>query len=118
MKKTIEVTRLAFPAPLAAALLFAGCASLEETQPHGEALGPVFETAEQIRAMLPCKARVVERGPCYAYLQTAGGKGLYLGSPASEADVEGFLAVLKTGQQYELPEAFLDYERNPRRTQP
>ncbi len=118
MKKTLELPKLAFVCPLMATMLLIGCASQNDTQQLGKALGPVYETAEQIKAMPPCKAKVVERGPCYVYLTATDGKGFYLGSPGSKADVERFLAVLKYGQQYRFPDAFLEYERNRRRTEP
>ena len=41
--------------------------------------------------MPPCKAVVVQRAPCFVYLRTPDGKGFYIGSPGSKADVGRFL---------------------------
>lgn len=106
MKQTL--TRLVFPITLAAALLCTGCAAQKDTRQLGKALGPVYETAEQIKAMPRCKARVVERGPCYVHLETADGKGFYLGSPGSNGDVIRFVAVLNEGQYCEFPHALVE----------
>ncbi len=118
MKKTDELTRLAFLGSLAAAMLLGGCATQQDTPQVGTAPPSVYETAEQIKAMPPCKVTVLERGPCYVFLKAMDGKGFYLGSPASKAEVERFLAVLKDGQQYDFPDTFVEYQERQRRTEP
>jgi hypothetical protein len=77
----------------------------------GATPGPVYDTAEAIRAMPRCKGVVVERRPCYVYLKTAGGNEFYIGSPGSKADVGRFLDELKDGRSYKFPGAFLKYEK-------
>jgi len=118
MKKTLELTSLAFLGTLAAAMLLTGCATLKDTQQPGKAPGPIYETAEQIKAMPPCKAQVVQRAPCFVCLKTTDGKGFHLGSPGSKADVGRFLGVLKDGQRYDFPDAFLEYQKNQPGTEP
>jgi hypothetical protein len=115
MKNSPNVTRMTFLNAFVAVMLLAGCAAQQHTPRHGTAPCPDYETAEQIRGMPPCQARVVQRSPCSVYLQTADGKGLYLGSPGSKADVNHFLTVLKVGQNYDLPDASL---KNQRPTEP
>jgi len=99
-------------------MLLVGCAAKKNTQQHGRTPGPVYETAEQIKAMPPCHAKVVQRAPCFVYLKTAEGEGFYLGSPGSKADVGRFLGVLEDGQSYDFPEAFLRYYMNQQGTEP
>src|ERR1700704_6198815 len=53
MNKIFNLVRMAFPGSFAAALLLAGCATPKDTEEHRTA--PVYDTAEQIKAMLPCK---------------------------------------------------------------
>ena len=118
MKKTLELTRLAFLSTLAAAMLLTGCAAQKDTRQLGKAPGPVYESAEQIKAMPPCKAKVVERGPCYVSLKATDGRRFCLGSPGSKADVGRFLGVLKDGQRYDFPDAFLEYQKNQPGTEP
>jgi hypothetical protein len=118
MKKTLHLTGLAFLGTLAAAMLLTGCAAEKATQEHGKAPGPVYETAEEIKAMPPCEAKIVRRSPCSVCLRTAGGKGFYLGSPGSKADVGRFLAALKDGQTYDFPDVFLKYQGNQKGTEP
>ena len=110
MKKIFNLVRMAFPGSFAAALLLTGCVAPKGAEQHRTA--PVYDTTEQIKAMLPCKAKVIERAPCCVYLKTADGNGFYLGSPRSEADVGRFLNVLKDGQNYSFPDAFLKYQKN------
>ncbi len=59
MKRTLELPKLAVVCLLMASMLLIGCASQKETQQLRKALGPVYETAEQIKAMPPCKAKIV-----------------------------------------------------------
>ena len=110
MNKIFNLVRMGFPGSVAAALLLAGCATPKHTEQHRTA--PVYDTAEQIKTMPACKARVIERAPCYVYLKTVDGKEFYLGSPGRETDVARFLGVLKDGQSYNFPDAFLKYQRN------
>jgi hypothetical protein len=112
MKKTLEAIWPVVPGALVAVLLFIGCAARREAPQLGEGISPVYESAEQIRAMPPCKAKVVERGPCYVYLEATNGKRFYLGSPGSDANVFRFLEGLKDGQGYKFPEVFLEHQRN------
>jgi hypothetical protein len=85
------------------------------------ARGPVYDTPEKILAMTRCQATVVQRGPCFVYLKTADGKGFYIGSPGSTAEVGHFFVVLKDGHTYAFPEAFVEYQklrRQPGRRHP
>ena len=100
---------------LAAAMLLTGCAAHKDSHQLGKAPGPVYGTAEQIQAMPACKAVVVERGPCYVHLGTAGGSGFFIGSPAAGADVVQFLEVLTDGRTYKFPETFQKYQEQRRR---
>jgi hypothetical protein len=97
---------------LAANLLFVSCAAHNHNPPLASPPGPIYETAEQIKAMPFCRAKVVDRGPCFVSLRTAGGKGFYLGSPNSNPDVTLFLETLKDGKTYVLPDAFLQYQKH------
>jgi hypothetical protein len=116
MKRIFNLVGMAFPGTFAAALLLTGCVAPKDAEHHQTA--PVYDTAEQIRAMLPCKARVIERAPCYVYLKTTDGHGIYLGSPGSEAVVGRFLGVLKEGQSYNFPDAFLKYQKTQQGNEP
>jgi hypothetical protein len=95
-------------------LFLMGCAGQKPAHPLGNTTGPVYETAEQIQSMPPCKAVVVEKGPCYVYLRAANGEGFYLGSPGSNAEVAQFLEGLKEGRTYRFPETFLQYQKQRR----
>jgi len=70
-----------------------------------------FETAAQIKAMPPCKARVEEHAPCYSVFRAADGKKFSIGSPSATQDVVQFLQTLKNGQIYKFPGVFLDYQK-------
>ena len=118
MMKILSLAKLAFLCIFAVAMLLTGCASQQGTKQPGAAPDSVYETSEQIKAMPPCKARVVHRAPCSVYLETKDGKGLYFGSPGSKADVSRFLGFLKDGQSYDLPGAFLKYQKNLQPTEP
>lgn len=80
-------------------------------------LSPVYETVEEIQAMIPCEGVVAQRGPCFVYLSTTGGRGFYVGSPGSNAEVGNFLAVLKDGRAYKFPETFLKYQEQQRQAE-
>lgn len=114
MKKPLEFSRPVFPVTLAAAMLLSGCAAHNVTHRLGSAPGPVYDTAEEIQAMPPCKAVVVERAPCFVYLSTRDGKGFYIGSPGSTAEVGRFTNELKDGRSYKFPETFLKYQEQRR----
>jgi hypothetical protein len=109
---------VAFLGALTATMLLTGCAPHRSTQQLGSAPAPIYENAEQIAAMPPCKAKVVERAPCGLYLTTTEGNGLYLGSPGSNAHVHRFLETLKDGQTYVLPDAFLQYQKHHPASEP
>jgi hypothetical protein len=72
---------------------------------------PGYESAEQITAMLPCKATVEESHGCYSVFTTADGKKFSIGGPGATKEVVRFLQTLKDGESYELPGAFLDYQK-------
>jgi hypothetical protein len=114
MKLRRELAGLAWPVALAAALLLIGCTARKSSYPLAETPGPVYDTAEQVRGMPPCKAVVMQRAPCYLFLRTPDGKGFYLGSPGSDAEVGHFLDVLKDGRTYRFPETFFKYQKQRR----
>jgi len=72
---------------------------------------PVYETAEQIKAMPVVKATLVEKGPCYSVFRRADGKQFVIGTPGSGPEVGQFLGTLEVRQAYELPRAFVDYQK-------
>jgi hypothetical protein len=104
------------------AVLLAGCT---DEKPEGKAMMPkadtvisvsaaiaAHDTAEQIKALLPCRATVEERQPCYAVFRTADGKRFAIGSPGATAEVVRFLGTLKEGESYQFPGMFVDYLKN------
>lgn len=106
MKRTF--TSLAFPSILASAMLLTSCA-ISGGKKSAETAIPVYETAEQIKTMSPCKATVEERHPCYSILRTADGQKFSIGSPAATQEVVQFLGTLNDGHAYKFPGVFLDY---------
>jgi hypothetical protein len=64
----------------------------------------------EIRSMHPCTGTVVTRGPCFAYLRTAGGDDFHIGSPGNTAEIARFLETLKEGQSYRFPGSFLEFQ--------
>ena len=108
MKKTF--TSLAFPGILASAMLLTSCATSGGKKSADTAM-PDYETAEQIKAMSPCKATVEEHHPCYSIFRTADGKKFSIGSPAASQHVVQFLGTLKQGHAYRFPGVFLDYQK-------
>jgi hypothetical protein len=72
---------------------------------------PVYETAEQIKAMPAVKATLTEKGPCYSVFRGVDVKQFVIGTPGSTPEVWRFLGTLEEGRAYELPRAFLDYEK-------
>ena len=95
---------------LAVVVWLTGCAAHKHSPRLEGQPGPVYDTAEKIQAMPACKAIVVERGPCYLRLRSADGNRFLIGSPAASADVMRFLAVLKDGRTYRLPDTFQKYQ--------
>ncbi len=111
MNKTGEFARWGLPVSLAAAAWLTGCAAPPNSRELGAVPEPVYDTVEQIRAMAPCKALVVERGPCFVHLRTADGNGFFIGSPAASTEVIQFLEELKDGRTYKFPETCQKYQR-------
>ncbi len=74
---------------------------------------PTYETAEQIRAMVPCKAKVEHVGVLDSRIATADGKMFFIGSPDAAREVIQFVQTLKVGQTYEFPRVFLEYQKKP-----
>lgn len=99
-------------APLANAGEKAADKTKEGAQESSKAATPIYETAEQIKAMPPCKATVEHTFPCYSLLRTADGKKFCIGSPGAKLEVLHFLDALKDGQIYKFPDVFLDYQKN------
>jgi hypothetical protein len=81
-----------------------------EPKKSAEAL-PVYETAEQIKAMPAVKATLMEKGPCYSVFKGADGKQFVIGTPGSGPQAGRFFRTLEVGKAYELPRAFLDYQK-------
>lgn len=69
-----------------------------------------YDTGAAIEAMRHCTARIDGRSPCAIRFVTGHGRHFYLGSPGSTPEVSRFLATLKEGRVYRLPEAFLDFK--------
>ena len=109
MKKTF--TQLAFPSLLAGTMFFIGCVSEKSAN---QTAVPVYEMAQEIKAMPPCKAKVVHTYPCYSRLRATDGKEFCIGSPGASPEVSRFLETLKDGQTYRFPDAFLAYQQQPR----
>ena len=106
MKKALAGMR--FQSLLAAAMFLAGCASDKSAN---ETAAPIYEMAEEIKAMPPCKATVVHRYPCYSLLRATDGKKFCIGSPGATPEVSRFVETLKDGRTYRFPDAFLSYQR-------
>ena len=70
-----------------------------------------YETPAEIKAMSPRKATVLEHNGCYSMFSTADGKKFSIGSPAAVSQIVEFLNTLKEGTTFELPRAFLDFEK-------
>jgi hypothetical protein len=109
MRTTFTATTLAFPSIFAATILLTSCAA-SGAKKSGEMAIPVYETAEQIKAMPPCRATVVHIYPCYSLLKTTDGKQLYIGSPGATPEVGSFVGTLKEGKTYRFPGAFFMYQ--------
>ena len=110
MKRTS--TYLTIPSILVSAILLTSCAT-SGGKKSSDTVIPNYETAEQIKAMSPCKATVEEHHPCYSIFRTADGKKFSIGSPAATQHVVQFLGTLKEGHGYKFPGVFLDYQKQP-----
>lgn len=66
-----------------------------------------YDTAERIMAMPRCKAEVEETFSCCVLMRTAEGSRIWIGSPATTAEVLEFLPILQEGVTYTFPDAFL-----------
>ena len=93
---------------VAIGLLFAG-AALAAGDKTGIPI-PSYDNAAAIETMPHCTARIDDRSPCAIRFVTGRGRHFYIGSPGSTPEVSRFLATLKEGRVYALPEAFLDFE--------
>ncbi len=113
MKITV-VTRLASLCLFALILPFTGCSTRKEVQHTGKASPFFHDTAEQIKAMPPCRATVERKVVCYAVLRRADGKQFHIGSPGNTAEVHGFVDTLEKGQTCRLPHDFLTYQKKTR----
>jgi hypothetical protein len=115
MKMAFAFDRSLLAAAVAVVVSLTGCAAHERASQLGNAVVPVYDTAEKIQSIPACKAVVAERGPCYVRLRTSEGKGFLIGSPAAGADVLQFLEGLRDGQTYRFPDAFQKYQEQRRR---
>jgi hypothetical protein len=70
-----------------------------------------YKTAEEIKAMRPCRATVERRVVCYVVLKSADGQKFHIGSPGNTAEVHGFIDTLEEGRTYSLPSAFIAYQK-------
>jgi hypothetical protein len=70
-----------------------------------------YETGEQIKAMPACRATPIHNGVCVFTFKTADGKLFYIGSPGATEEVEHFLHSLEIGKAYDLPGAFLEWQK-------
>ena len=86
-----------------------------DAKKSAETESPGYETAEQIKAMPPCKAMIVENGVCVFTFRTSDGKKFYIGSPFAAREVQQFLETLKEGRTYKFPDAFLDHQKKHRK---
>ena len=83
-----------------------------DAKKSAEIVRPGYRTAQEIKAMSPCKATVEEHRSCYSILRTDDGKQFSIGSPTANLEVVQFLRTLKNGQTYEFPSVFIDYQKN------
>ncbi len=67
--------------------------------------------------MPPGKATLELSGPCFSIFRATDGKQFVIGDPGSGRAVWRFLGTLKEGQGYELPSAFLDYQKTAQKKQ-
>jgi hypothetical protein len=71
----------------------------------------IYEYTAQVSAMPSCSATVMEIAPCYAMFESEDGKTFYIGSPEAESEVVHFVATLEKGKTYDLPKAFMQYQK-------
>ncbi len=74
---------------------------------------PVYATVAQFMAMPACKAKTDVEAASEAHFTTVDGKGFWIGGPGGAKEFDGFLDSLWHGRAYELPGAFLEYEKHP-----
>lgn len=74
---------------------------------------PVYATVAQFMAMPACSATVDVEAACEARFTTADGKGFWIGGAGGAKEFDGFLDSFWPGRAYELPGAFLEYEKHP-----
>jgi hypothetical protein len=70
-----------------------------------------YVTADEIKAMSPCRATLEVVGPCFSIFRAADGKQFVIGDPGSKPEVWRFLQGLEKGKTYEMPRAFLEYRK-------
>ena len=109
--KNERFAKLAFPGLLAVATLLTSCAKFDARKSTESAAAPIYETVEEIRAMPPCKARVVQTYPCSSLLRTTDGQKFYIGSPGATSEVSRFIETLNNTVTYSFPDAFLAYQK-------
>ena len=73
---------------------------------------PTYVTAEAVKNMPASKATLQDRGACYAVFKNAEGKQFVIGDPSSGPDLTRFIKSLEDGKTYNLPGAFLEYQKN------
>ena len=109
--KNERFAKLAFPGLLAVATLLTSCAKFDAKKSTESAAAHIYETAEEIRAMPPCKARVVQTYPCYSLLRATDGQKFCIGSPGATREVSRFIETLSNTETYSFPDAFLAYQK-------
>jgi hypothetical protein len=68
-----------------------------------------YDTVEQIKLIPRCDATVWYRTPCTVHFLASDGMYIILGSPAAPQRVASFLATLKDGEKYIVPDAFVEF---------
>jgi hypothetical protein len=71
----------------------------------------VYEYAAQVLAMPSCRATVELVSPCQRRFRTERGRVFIIGSPGAAREVGSFLGSLEEGKSYDLPKAFMDFQR-------
>ncbi len=71
---------------------------------------PSYETAEQIKSMPPCKARLIQDATCVFLFETDYGRKFWIGSPGNTDELLQFLRSLKAGPYYKFPDVFLEFK--------
>jgi hypothetical protein len=70
-----------------------------------------YPSADEIKAMPPCRAAVAVAGPCFSVFNATDGKVFVIGDPGSKLIVYHFLRSLEKGRTYALPDAFVEYQK-------